>query len=143
VNKILFTIVISLLIVGCASTPTKGPRDIVAEAGTIFQATDFMYMIIPSHGAIADGVSIAAKGAGNAKRLASDLERLSQTGNGKIVVSGANSSLVKAVIEGAAEERSFPDVWLIYAGDEKHTTELQKTVENSGMKYSFINIEKE
>lgn len=139
-KKLILITMSVLLMVGCASILTKAPRQVLAEAGNIFAATDFIYTHIPSHGAIGDGMAIAAQGGANASRLRDVLENLSKSGNGKILVSGSNSSLVNAVIKGAVDSRTFPGVWLIYAGDEKYAASLKKTVEDSDIKYSFIDI---
>ena len=132
--------VFGLILTGCASTQTKPQRDVLAEAATTFGGGDFIYIDIPSHGAIGDGVAIAAGGGANATRLGGRLGDLSRSGDGKVLVSGRNSALVNAVIKGAVEGKAHPGVWLIYAGDEKYATPLKEVVEGADMRYSFIDI---
>lgn len=133
--------VFGLFLFGCTSTQTKPQRDVLSEAATTFGGGDFIYIDLPSHGAIGDGIAIAAGGGANATRLGETLENLSRSSDGKVLVSGRNSALVNAVIKGAVEGQAYPGVWLIYAGDEKYAAPLKEVVEASEMKYSFIDLQ--
>ncbi|MFO8023558.1 MAG: hypothetical protein R6U90_00260, partial [Thiohalophilus sp.] len=101
---------------------------------------DFDYIAIPSHGAIGDGMAIAAGGGANAKNLRRHLQQRSSNGEGKVVVTSRNSALANAVIKGAVSDNQFPGVWLVYAGDAKYAESLKQIVEAAGMKYGFVDI---
>ena len=66
---------------------------VIKKSAEIFQSSDIAVYEIPSHGSIADALSISANGGWHAENLSAAFVTLSKSKNGNIVVYSANLDL--------------------------------------------------
>lgn len=130
-----------LVMTGCAAKLAVNQADILQQAVKFTPVGKEMYYThIPSHGAAGDAVAIASGGGANATKLRESLEQLESQGGGSIVVVSENPSLSKTIIISAinTSDMQFKNVWLVYAGDQENSQEIEKNIKDKGIGYGYV-----
>lgn len=141
-NRVLLVVLLTFL-AGCAAPVRVDSKILTNKTRALTKKEEISYVLLPSHGAIADAMSTASAGGSHATQLKAHLRMLSTPqGEQVVLVTSNNPALANAAIQGAVKGGSFPGVWLVYAGDAKYADSLRALVEAAGMRYGFIDARK-
>ncbi len=136
-NKISLLFAAALL-VGCAAAPLRDSRDIAAEANEVFGTDQFSFVEIRSQGRWHTLLTRLHLQQDEAMLLRQELRALSDAGGGRIAISGDDPGLTRVVLGQAIAGQRFPDVSLVYAGDEAGAALLEPRVREAGMRFGFV-----
>ena len=143
-NKMLL---ISMLIFfsGCAASGksnneifTEASQDLVSSLKPGETSINFRVAEIPSHGMLADSLTISMGGGANASSLQEALIAAKKNGDAGFLIIGGNNSLDNAVISGALNNQDFSGLKIYFAGNSDQESQIQKVIERSKADFQFI-----